>query len=226
MQQMEEFIPLVIELKKKIEIIENQNTELKQKVKILEEKIENISKIMEQNQEKQMKQTPCNKLFKSNIIDDNDEKVIMNWIPNKINSTELIFDTARDGDSIKAFEERCKGQSPTLVIVKTTIGIIFGGYATSDWKEKGPIEDYNSFVFSLNPQKKYNVTYPQNALYGYRYNDIMFQFGCCCFRIAPNCTKNNDSYINEGYYEKGLIDLIKGDHKFKVNRLEIFRVNF
>ena len=46
-------------------------------------------------------------------------------------STELIFDTSRDGDSIDAFKNKCEGKCPTLVIVKTNAGIIFGGYATS-----------------------------------------------------------------------------------------------
>ena len=122
-----------------------------------------------------------------------------------------------------------------MIIVKTETGVIFGGYATSSWKKGGPIEDNNSFCFSLYPNKKYNLTYQKNALYGYRFNDIMFQFGCCYFRIAPNCTQNYNNYISpseDKYYEKGLYDLDKinpnckkgEDRYFKVNRLEIFKI--
>lgn len=150
----------------------------------------------------------------------------MNWIPKKIISTQLIFDTSRDGDSIDAFKNKCEGICPTLVIVKTNTGIIFGGYATSAWKKDGPISDYNSFIFSFDPPKKYNVTDPSHALYGYCYNDIIFQFGCCGFRIASNCTKSNNSYIYGGHYESGFKELIKGDGCFTVSQMEIFKLNY
>ncbi len=110
--------------------------------------------------------------------------------------------------------------------MKTNTGIIFGGYATSAWRKDGPITDYNSFVFSLEPQKKYNVTSPSSALYGYHYNDIIFQFGCYEFRIASNCTKNNNNYVSTYCYESGLKNIIKGDGKFIVSRMEIFKLNY
>ena len=165
-------------------------------------------------------------MFQSNIINEEEQNIIMNWIPKKIISTKLIFDTSRDGDSIDAFKNKCEGICPTLVIVKTNTGIVFGGYATSAWKKEGPIIDYNSFIFSLDPPKKYNVIDPANALCGYRYNDILFQFGCCCFRIAPNCTKYNNSYISGRHYENGFKALIKGDGHFTVSRMEIFILNY
>ena len=162
----------------------------------------------------------------SNIVNQKEEEVIINFLPNKIISAKLIFDTNIDGDSIEAFQNKCHGKSPTLCIVKTTKGIIFGGYASSKWDEDKYIKDDNSFVFSLNPNKKYFVTNKQFALYGYsKYNDILFQFGGCCFRIVSNCTKNNKSFIEGNDYEKGLIDLIGGDHKFIVCRIEIFHLN-
>ena len=133
---------------------------------------------------------------------------------------------------------KCEGQSPTLVIVKTETGVIFGGYATSSWKKEGPIEDNNSFCFSLYPNKKYNLNDQKNALYGYtsyKFNDVMFQFGTCYFRINQNCTQNYNNYISpygDKYYEKGLYDLDKinpnckkgEDRHFKVNKLEIFKI--
>ena len=147
-------------------------------------------------------------------------------------SAELIFDTSRDGDTVNAFKNKCQGQSPTLIIIKTKIGEIFGGYATSEWREGGPIEDYNSFVFSFNPDRKYKVKNNKSALYGFN-KYTMLQFGTCSFKIANNCVNDNKNYISpyaNNYYEDGIIDIIKGsnnkDKYFKVNRLEIFRLNF
>ena len=223
-------IPIIKELKNKIENLENENKELRNKNLNLENKMNEIEKRIKNLEEKN-----GNKIIKSNIINKNEEKIILNWIPTNFRFFELIFDTTRDGDSVDSFKNKCEGQSPTLVIVKTETGVIFGGYATSSWKELGPIEDNNSFCFSLNPNKKYNLTSQTHALFGYLFNKIMFQFGCCYFRIVHNCTQNYNNYISpfgDKYYKKGLYDLDKinpnckkgEDRHFKVNRLEIFKI--
>lgn len=242
-QEFESYIPLITEMKNKIDILEKENMDLKQKNNSLEEKVKNIEKRLislekkseDINSRNKIEEKGNNKkLFKSNIINENEEKTLIKWIPNanRLESTELIFDTSRDGDTVNAFKNKCKGQSPTLIIIKTTTGEIFGGYATSEWRENGPIEDYNSFVFSFNPDKKYKVKNNKDALYGFT-NNIIFQFGTCSFRIANNCVNDNQNYISPYanlYYEDGIIDIIKGndnsDKYFKVNRLEIFRLNF
>ena len=167
------------------------------------------------------------KVFNSNIINQKEEKIIKSWFNTKILSAELLYDTNTDGDSIDDFKKKCYGQFPTLVLIRTDMGFMFGGYATTAWKDNGPITDYNSFVFSFNPDKKYNVTMPRYALFGCNSKEkVLFQFGSLCFKIEDNCTKTGNNVIRGSGYEKGLIDLIKGDHKFRVSRLEIFKVNF
>ena len=230
---------MVEELRKKIEYLENSHKDLEKRVEDLEQKLENVQNIERKveivksskkvnNEEEEEEEVVDDgiQIFKSNLIGKKDEKAIKGFLQGKLLSSELIFDTATDGDTLDAFKKKCVGQFPTLFIIKTDFGQIFGGYATSAWKEKGPISDYNSFVFSLEPQKKYNLTKPSKALFGYRYNDIMFQFGCCGFRISDNCTKNNNNYISGAHYETGVRDLIKGDGHFWVQRLEIFKINY
>ena len=232
-QEIESFIPLILELKKKIEDLEKENNLLKQKNEIIEKKNLDIEKrlsILEkkcENESNQIIEKKNSPILESNIINEEDKKIILNWIPNRLISTELIFDTSRDGDSIDSFKNKCEGKCPTLVIVKTNTGIIFGGYATSAWRENGPIKDHNSFVFSLNPQKKYNLTNPSSALYGYSYViGLILQFGTCYFRIASCCTGNNNNYVSKTSYENGLINVIGGDGKFIVSRMEIFKLNY
>ena len=80
----------------------------------LEEKVKNIEKrliSLEGNKKR---------IFQSNIMDEKEEQTIINWIPNanKLTSTELIFDTSRDGDTVNAFKNKCQGQSPTLIIIE------------------------------------------------------------------------------------------------------------
>lgn len=241
-QEKKEYAPSFNELKKRVEDLEEKNSnleqkniELEKKIQILEEKFEKIGKNVEKPVEiVKVRTTEPEEsieddviIFKSNIIDKKQEKIIKEFIENKIMSAELIFDTSKDGDNTEAFKNKCTGQNPTLIIIKTDTGIVFGGYATVPWKEGGPIQDYQSFVFSFNPKKKYKVTVPKFALYGYSEKDkLLIQFGCTCFRIENNCTKSNNNCVRGTGYEKGILDIIPGEHKFRVSRMEIFKLNF
>ena len=207
---------LVSKLKKQIGDLEKRMQELESKIG----DGKNITHLSEDTNDTE-------KIFTSNIINHKEEAIIKSWFNTKILSAELIYDTTTDGDSIEDFEKKCYGQFPTMILIKTDMGFLFGGYATTAWKAKGPISDYNSFVFSFNPDNKYKVTMPRFALFGCNTKEnILFQFGSLCFRIENNCTKSGDNVIRGSGYEKGLIDLIKGDHKFRVSRLEVFKINF
>ena len=207
---------LVMKLKKNIEDLEKRMKELE--AKIGDGKNMHVSSEDVDDDEK---------IFNSNIIKHKEEKVIKSWFNTKILSAELIYDTTSDGDSIEDFKSKCFGQFPTLIIIKTDMGFLLGGYATTAWKEGGPLSDYNSFVFSFNPDQKYKVLMPRFALFGCNAKEnILFQFGSVCFRIENNCTKTGNNVIRGSGYERGLIDLIKGDHKFRVSRMEIFKLNF
>ena len=242
-QEFENIFSLIMGLQKRIELLEKttknyekkneeleiNNKKLEDKNKQLEKKIENLENKIEklENKENYKKN-----IFQSNIIDKENEKIIINWIPKIIKSAELIFDTYIDGDTIDDFINKCHGKSPTLIIIRTETGIIFGGYATSPWKENEIIEDNSSFIFSLNPPIKYKLLKPKFALFGYnKNNNIMFQFGCCDFIIVNNCSKNSQNYIYSSHscYESGFENLFNGisdKRYFKVNRLEIFKLNY
>ena len=205
---------LVSKLNKKIQDLEKRMQELESKIG----EGKNIGALNEEIDD--------DKIFNSNIIKHKEEQIIKTWFNTKILSAELLYDTSTDGDTIDDFKRKCFGQFPTLILIKTDMGFLFGGYATTAWKE-GSLTDYNSFVFSFNPDKKYNVTMARYALFGSNQKDnTLFQFGSVCFRIENNCTKSGNNVIRGSGYEKGLIDLIKGDHKFRVSRLEVFKLNF
>ena len=229
-QQIESIIPLIIEMKQKIENCETKIINLEKENKDLKQE---ISKLKNENKDLKSRIIKLEKINEpllffqeSKIINRKDEELILNWLPKKYKFTNLIFCTSRDGDTIDAFKNKCENQSPTLVIIKTEKGIIFGGYASSPWKENGSIQDNNSFIFSIDLNKKYNVKYTFDALYGYSYKEsIMFQFGCCDFRICNNCTQNNNNYISGYSYEGLSLDINKGIREFKVNELEIYKLN-
>jgi hypothetical protein len=62
-------------------------------------------------------------------------------------------------------------QGPTLVIVRSSNGFTFGGYASASWNRNGSISAAGSFVFWVeNPQGRapgcLDCAQPQNALCG------------------------------------------------------------
>ena len=46
---------------------------------------------------------------------------------------KLIYKATRDGDSIKNFSDKCGNVKNTLIIIKTTDNLIFGGFTKEKW---------------------------------------------------------------------------------------------
>jgi hypothetical protein len=62
----------------------------------------------------------------------------------------LIYRGSRDGFSAGDFHSKCDGKSPTLTVIKTDHGYIFGGYTQAKWSSNHEaIEDPNAFIFSF-----------------------------------------------------------------------------
>ena len=105
--------PIIKDLKDRLDELEEKSTENGKKLQKLEKIVETINKKFENGV------APSDdlidygkKMFESNIIDIKEEKLIYNWIKTKIISTELIFDTHKDGDSAAAFKKNVKEYAP------------------------------------------------------------------------------------------------------------------
>lgn len=90
-------------------------------------------------------------------------------------------------------------KGPTVVIVKSIEGWIFGGYANTSWRSSG--EYYgsgNCFLFTLTnphniPPTKYLYNNNGNCLYGSAYHGPVFGGGHD-MRICTQSNSNNGSY--------------------------------
>ena len=49
---------------------------------------------------------------------------------------KLIYRASEDGYSGESFHEYCDDRGPTLIIIKSSGGWLFGGYTTKSWKER------------------------------------------------------------------------------------------
>jgi hypothetical protein len=62
---------------------------------------------------------------------------------------ENIYDASRDGWEIKVYKERVFNKGPTLIILKTTEGVICGGYTSKNWNSNWYTHDNDAFVFNM-----------------------------------------------------------------------------
>ena len=79
----------------------------------------------------------------SNIIDNDEyDKYLQKWT--RCHKWKLIYTASKYGYTAKSFHEFCDNAKPTLVIIKSDEGYIFGGYTTQTWN--GSIYYYDNMM--------------------------------------------------------------------------------
>ena len=118
----------------------------------MEERINNLETLIIANNEIKKETEEKKFIFESEILKKEEQDMIINWLPKKPHKINLLLNLNKDEDSKPTFMNKFSGKSPSLCVVKTTNGFIFGGYTTQIWKD-GKIKDNNAFVFSINNKK-------------------------------------------------------------------------
>jgi hypothetical protein len=193
---------------------------MEERLKILEEKMAKYGQTKKEEEEK-------NLLFTGSEILTNEAKdMLLNWLPRKPNKITLLMNSNRDGDSTKSFMNKCNGKCPTLAVIKTINGYVFGGYTTQMWKE-GEVKDNNAFVFSIDKKRKYNNKQPEHAI-GFRMNNFwLFGYTYNAIVVRENCTKRNDNYVgNKTYDIPEQYELNGGEQYFIVKSFEIYHIEY
>ena len=153
---------------KKIKDLEDNNFKLQQKLNQLYQ-LCNYQKHKRELDEKNKQQLINGIQINSKIINDILEyKIsIKKWV-NKYKpfKAELLYRLSKDEDkedknnNAKIFHEKCDEISPTLILIQSNTNQKFGGFTTCTWD--GLYEnkfDGQTFLFSLNKNKKYKKKY-------------------------------------------------------------------
>jgi hypothetical protein len=78
----------------------------------------------------------------------------------------LLYSLKRHGAALVSLFERCRGHCQTLLVVQDEDGVVFGGFATDEWRNKGDayFGDGQSFLFSFKGDRfaKYSWTRSNN----------------------------------------------------------------
>ncbi len=80
------------------------------------------------------------------------QKYIWKWIGNE--RLKLIYKASEHNYTAESFHEYCDDQGPTLVVIRSIDGWIFGGFTTQSWKATGMLF---SFIDNVIEQYKYDV---------------------------------------------------------------------
>jgi len=112
-----------------------------------------------------------------------------------------LFVASEDGDATSDFHSACDGKGPTVVIVESTNGNVFGGYSDLSWESSGNYAySLNTFLFRLRPNmQRYDVR-ADRAGYAISCRSSLgptFGYGHDIY-IAPSALSSTSSYTNGG----------------------------
>jgi len=125
---------------------------------------------------------------------------------------DVLYIASKDGDEISDFRTAVGNHSPTLVIVESTNGTVFGGYTDDVWSKTGWSSSPASFLFRLRPSfRQYALT---NSNYGIYATDNVFQFGSS-MRIYGSALSNANSFVGSLYYDLDGYELNDGEQYFQ-----------
>ncbi len=162
-------------------------------------------------------------LVDTQIVSQQYDKYIKEWVGD--HKWKLLYRSSEHDYTSKSFHEYCDNKGPTLVVIKSSEGWIFGGYTTRSWKVVHPDEyssiissciifsidkykdDDEAFIFTLKNANGVEPTrYMKRKESKYAiYCDPNYgpRFGYDNIYIVNNCNKENSCWINnngkEGY---------------------------
>ena len=145
----------------------------------------------------------------------------------------LLYRASRDGFECQRFHSHCDDQGPTITVVRTTEGYVFGGYTDQSWNSSNSwIPSSKAFLFALRcyaglGPTKMPVVSESQATYGHTsYGPV---FGGGHEIMIANCANQNASSYTKfsGHFEcpagQGHT-FLTGSSQFQVSEIEVFRI--
>lgn len=184
--------------------------------------------ILENNEFKKLYQKEELRSSDQCLLQKDEENLIKAKLSTSDNKTidfVFIYKATIDGDKSDNFHSCCDYQGPTVIILKTTRGFVFGGYTSESWDKSGEFKcDNDSFLFSMNFQRIYPINANTKAIYCLTTYGPTFGGGhdIC---ILNNClhTSKNYCYFN-GTFEGANFEINGNDQYFTVQELEVYKV--
>ena len=112
---------------------------------------------------------------------------IKQWLGARKLKLDLLYRSSRDTCSYDSMHSKVDNKGPTITVMTSSAGEIFGGYLSIPFNKKtqGKKEDFKAFLFSLTRQERYPVKNPQKAYQ--EDDDKIFAFGKDDLKIKKTC---------------------------------------
>jgi len=139
----------------------------------------------------------------------------------------ILYVASKDGDSGRDFHEKCDGKGPTIVIIRTTTGNVFGGYAGVSWRSDNT-NSYSStsFLFRLRPSignyAKIGGRRKRALFNGIDYGPIFGGGDDIC--VVNGALTSTLSYVNGNSYTATRYTLNNDTRNFQVEDYIVFQV--
>jgi len=130
----------------------------------------------------------------------------------------LLYLASKDGSGDSNFHSRCDSKGPTVVIIETRLGNIFGGYTLTSWASSGNyVASSKAFIFRLRPTMKRfdqrsgyeSYAIHRSSTYGPKFGTRAIEINDCQY-VAQCSVGGGNSYLNSGY------ELNDGQRYFRV----------
>ena len=186
----DDIVPKLLEshndLRNRVKMLEKENKELKEML----DKLTSIPQINKYYSK--MSKNILNGIIKK----EEDKNLIFSWI-NKNNigkvSAKLLYSAKIDGDNAYNFHNLCDDQGPTLTIVESTDGKIFGGYTKESWSGNSFKSDTKAFIFSLDKKLRAELLQRSYSIYCSPSDGPSFGGGYDLY-ICSGCLNSRNSY--------------------------------
>lgn len=137
----------------------------------------------------------------------------------------LLYIASIDGDSSQSFHSYCDNKGPTLVVIKTTKDLIFGGYTSLAWDQCNNYKnDPKAFLFSVSNLKIYPVKLQANSMYCNSSYGPTYGSGHD-LHVSNNFFSSQSCYVSFNGYSNGSgHELNNNERTFTVKELEVYQV--
>eukprot|EP01133_Synstelium_polycarpum_P018258 gene18258-21850_t len=177
-------------------------------------------------------------LYASSILDRDQVTIIKTWCNAIDKPWTLLYRGSEDGFSATKFHELCNLRGPTVTILRSTNGCVFGGYGASSWDSHsgyfGGVKE--SFLFTLVnvfniPPTKYSAR-PGGVSTQYGYEKAMAVFGSgkgFDIYISDACNEHSTSYSDFSSCAfadttgRG-VTTFAGTSKFQIEEMEVYSI--
>ena len=166
--------------------------------------------------------------------------LLQNWLDSWINqgrhdqpptpySTKLIFSSEKEDDKASSFHKNCDNIAPTLILIETKEGFRYGGFTTQKWESPEQSifkNDKNAFIFSLDTEKKYDVTDPEKSIQCSMFWGPYFgEGGAIC--VPDNFLQEKNAFYQwpSSYDISEKDELTFGqEHNINISKYEVFQI--